>query len=90
MLSEVSLKLRIESDIASIVEKQIELCLVRSGPRQIVVIKRAAIRGYDRRIRDPVRVLKEGGLGRQETPQGIAVGLSRLAPIGSNRAPSVA
>jgi hypothetical protein len=57
MLSEVSLELWIESDIARIVEKQIELRLKGSRPRQIVVIQRAPIRRYDRRIRNPLGVL---------------------------------
>src|SRR5690242_121961 len=90
MRPEVSLKCRIESDIARIVEKKIELCLISSRACQIVVVQRAAVRRDDRRIRDPMGVLKERRFGRQKTPQGIAVRLSRLTPISSNRVPAVA
>jgi hypothetical protein len=50
VLSEVSLELRIERDVAGVVEQQIELRLMRPPPGQIVVIQRAAVGRYERRI----------------------------------------
>ena len=53
MFSEVRLELRIQSDIAGVVEQQIELRLLRTRPRQIVIIEGAAIRRHGRRIVTP-------------------------------------
>jgi len=72
MLSEVSLELRIKSDVAGVVEKKIELRLVRSRSCQIMVIQRAAIGRYERGICYPIGILKQRRLGRQETPQRVA------------------
>jgi hypothetical protein len=90
VLSKISLKLRIETDIAGVVEKQIELRLMRFRSRQIVIIQRPAVRGYDRGIGDSMGVLKKRGFGRQETPQGVAIRVARLTPVGSNGVPSLA
>src|SRR5262249_21693443 len=68
MLSEVGLELGIESDVAGVVEKQIELCLMRSGAGQIIIIQRAAIGRYRRGVCDTMGVLKEGRFGRKEAP----------------------
>jgi hypothetical protein len=83
-------RVRSESDIAGVVEKQIELRLMRFRSRQIVMIQRPAIRGYDRGIGDSMDVLKKRGFGRQETPQGIAIRVARLTPVGSNGVPNLA
>src|SRR5580658_5152462 len=48
MRSEISLELRVESDVAGIVEQQIKLRLVRSRAGQIMVIQRAAIGRHER------------------------------------------
>src|SRR5262249_49023957 len=60
VLSEVSLEVRIKSDIAGVVEQQIELRLLRSRACEIIVIQRAPIRRHGRRICDPVGILKKG------------------------------
>src|SRR5215469_18817686 len=44
MLPEVRLERGVESDITGVVEEQIELHLVRSRARQIVIVQRAAVR----------------------------------------------
>src|SRR5215475_9359425 len=66
VLSEVSLEVRIQSDIAGVVEQQIELRLMRSRACQIVVVQRAAIRRHGRGICDAVGILKKRRLRRQE------------------------
>src|SRR5215469_10388336 len=43
MLPEVRLERGVESDITGVVEEQIELHLVRSQARQIVIVQRAAV-----------------------------------------------
>ena len=50
MLSEVGVEVRVESNIAGIVEKQIELRLMGSRAGQIMVIQRAAIGRHERGI----------------------------------------
>ena len=40
---EILLKLRIESDVAAVITKQVELHLVGAGPRQIEIVERVAV-----------------------------------------------
>lgn len=49
VLAEVGLELRVEGDVRAIVEDQIELDLLRAGPRQVGGVERPAVGRDERR-----------------------------------------
>src|ERR1700733_10009768 len=61
---EISLKFRIERDIAFVVAEQVELHLKRAGSREIEIVERIAVWRNPGRVGDPMRVLPNRRLRR--------------------------
>src|ERR1700756_742915 len=64
--TEVLLELRVERDVAGIVEEQIELDLIIAEPGQQRGVKLVCFRRYKRLVLDAVEVLGLGRLWREE------------------------
>src|SRR6516165_7843633 len=73
--AEIRLEGRIECDVALVVTEQVELHFCGPGPGQVKIIERVSVRRYCRRVGHAVGVLPDRGLGRQERPQGVTIGL---------------
>jgi len=74
MAAEIGLEGRIERDIAFVVAEKVELNFVGARPGQIEIIERIAVRRHFRQVRDAVRILPDGGLRLEESPQSLAIG----------------
>jgi hypothetical protein len=57
VLSEVSLEIWVESDVARVIEEEIELSLIGSGSSHIIRIEVATVVRHERCIGDTMRVL---------------------------------
>src|SRR5262245_18915135 len=79
--AEVVVKLRIQRDIAGVVEEQVELDLVVARPSEQRRIERIALGRDQRLVGHAVHVLPPGGLGRQELPKRRAVVGRGLLPV---------
>src|ERR1700722_2801845 len=90
VLAEVTLKLRIQSDVRSIVAEEIELNFISVGTRQIVIVERISIRRDARRVGNTVGVLPERRFGGEEGAYRFAVCLRRVLPVSPDRFPSLA
>src|SRR5579859_665049 len=87
--AEEFLEFGIQLDVLGVIEEEIELCLVGTGPGEIKVIERAAIRRDEGFIGHAVHVLQFGCLRGQHGAEGIAIGLGGLLPVSADGVPAI-
>jgi hypothetical protein len=90
MCPEISLKRRIQRDIAFIVAQKAELNFICSGTSQVVVVKVPTVRRHKRGIGHAVRVLPGRHFGREKCAKRFPVRLRRVFPVRSDRDPPIA
>src|SRR5271165_2512055 len=79
--AEVLLELGVERDVAGVIQEQVELNLIISWARQQRGIELVGLRGDQRLVCDPVKVLTLGGLRFQELAQRGTIFRRRLGPV---------
>src|SRR5215472_14563768 len=88
--AEVVVELRIQRDIAGVVEEQVELDLVVTGPSEQRRVERIALGRDQRLVVHAMHVLPLGRLGRQELAKRRAVGGRGLLPVALEGVPALA
>src|SRR5262245_8087468 len=88
--TEVLVELRVQRNIAGVVEEQIELDLVVAGPSEQRRVERIALGRDQRRVLDAVHVLPPGRLWREEVAERGAVVWRRFLPVALDRVPAPA
>src|SRR5579872_4490706 len=88
--AEIFLELRVERDIAGVIQKQVKLDLIISGSRQKRRIEFVRFGRHQRRVLDAMQVLPFGRLGREELAESSAILRCRFFPILLDRIPALA
>src|SRR5688500_17217572 len=89
VLAKVGLKVRIERDVAAIVEDQIELDLIRSRPRQVSNVEFVAVGGQQSWIGSGAILPAPNRRRRERRSARFTVRGARLTPISLPRPPFV-
>src|SRR5262247_195182 len=88
--AEVVVELRIQRDIAGVIEEQVELDLIVAGPSEQRRVERVALGRDQRLVLYAMHVLPLGRLGREEVAERRTVRGRGLLPVTLNRAPALA
>ena len=90
MLSEVSLEIWVKSDVARVIEEEIELSLIGSRSSHIVRIEVATVVRHERCIGDTMRILPAYRFGGQQLSERPPICIRRISPIALDGIPDVA
>ena len=88
--AEILLELRVQRNIACIVEKQVELNLIIAGAGEQGAVEREGFGRNHCFVRNAVEVLGLGRFPSEEVPQGCSIARSGFFPVFLNRVPALA
>src|SRR5215470_15165385 len=88
--AKVLLELRVQRDVARVVQEQIELDFVVTGPSEQRRVECIALGRDQRRVRHAVQVLPRGGLGLEKVAERRPVLGRGLLPVALDRVPALA
>ena len=90
ILSEVGLEIWVKSDVARVIEEEIELSLIGSRSSRIVRIEVATVVRHERCIGDTMRVLPAYRTGGQQLSERAAICIRRISPVALDGIPAIA
>src|SRR5437870_6339594 len=90
LCAEVLLELRVERDVAGIIQEQVELDLIIAGPGQQRGVKLVRFRRQQRLVLDAIEILRLGRLWREEVTQRSSILRRWFLPVLLDRVPALA